>query len=356
MLKKAAALLVVCAGIAPWIACSSTSSHFVYAAIPGASQILAYREDPNSGVLTVVAGSPFTTGTTTAPQALVIHPSKKFLYVANSQENDIALYTIGSDGGLTEVTPRTPNVGNTPTLMLMDSAGSFLYVGNAVSLDISVFSIDSGSGALAPISGSPFPIGISPISMQLSPAGNFLFVGGGPGSEGVVESFSLNTGVPVAVGAFPTNGTSPFGMAVDANGTLLYVANKDSNSITEFSIDSNGVLAQIPGSPLGETFTAPIALQIDSTGQFLYVANEGSNNIAAYTIASDGSLTVLTNSPFGSATGPSIFATDPNGKYLLVGNQSSPAIQVFTLGSDGTLSSLASYSTGNTPTSIAVLQ
>ena len=153
MLKKAAALFLVCASMATWIGCGSTSSRYLYAAIPASSEIVAYREDPNSGVLTQLAGSPITAGP--AVQALLLHPSKKFLYAANAGEADVSLFTISSTGGLTEVTPRTV-AGTAPTLLAMDSAGTFLYVGNSGSNSISVFSIDAGSGALTPV-GTPLP-------------------------------------------------------------------------------------------------------------------------------------------------------------------------------------------------------
>ena len=62
MLKKAAALLLVCASMAMWLSCGATSSRYLYAAIPGTNEIVVYREDPNSGILTQLAGSPVTAG------------------------------------------------------------------------------------------------------------------------------------------------------------------------------------------------------------------------------------------------------------------------------------------------------
>jgi hypothetical protein len=78
MLKKAAALFFVCASIAICVSCSTTANRYLYAAIPGgaAGEIVAYREDPNSGALTQLAGSPITAGG--AVESLVIHPSKKY--------------------------------------------------------------------------------------------------------------------------------------------------------------------------------------------------------------------------------------------------------------------------------------
>ncbi len=354
MLKKVAAVSFVCVSLATWIGCGSTSSHYVYATIPAANQVQVYREDPNSGVLTALTGSPFTAGL--AARSIVVHPSKKFLYVANSGESDLSLFTIASSGALTEVTPR-PSVGTTPILLAMDSAGSFLFVANAgAPSSISVFSINSTSGALTAVTGSPFPIGILPLNMKLSPSGSFLYVSGA-GSPGVVQAFSLNAGTLTPVAGSPfTAGTNPYGLAIDPSGSHLYAGNFGDNSISEFTIGSDGALTQISGSPLGISFSAPLSLLVDPSGKYLYVANEGSSNIAAYTIASGGTLTTLSNSPFTTGSQPSFLAADPSGKYLLVGSQSG-GIQVFGLNStNGTLTSVATYSAGNTPTSIVVTQ
>ena len=66
---------------------------------------------------------------------------------------------------------------------------------------------------------------------------------------------------------------------------------------------------------------------------------------------------MLSTSPFASEAQPSFLAADPSGKYLLVGSQSSAGIQSFGIdGSTGSLNSIATYSTGNTPSSIVVIQ
>lgn len=364
MLKKAAALLVVGASLATWTSCGSTSSRYLYAALPDApNQIVEYREDPNSGVLTALSGSPIPAGP--AVQSIVVHPSNKFLYAANSGEADISLFTISSGGALTEVTPRTP-IGPTgtgatgPSFLVMDTAGAFLYVGNtgASFPSVSVFSVDASSGALSAVSGSPFGIGgISPSSMILSPSGNVLYVTLA-GSPGFIEVWGITSGV---LSAIPVQviqpGTNPTGIAIDPGGSHLYVANTQDNSISEYSIASDGSLTALSGSPIGQasTYSAPVALWVDHSGKYLYVANEGTSNLSAYSIGSDGSLTILSTSPFGTSTNPSFITSDSSGKYLFVGTQSSRTIQSFSLnGSTGTLTSVATYSTGGTPTSIAL--
>jgi len=368
MLKKAVALFLVCAGLAACLSCGKTTNHYLYAAIPNSSQILAYREDPNSGALTPLSSSPFTAGP--GVTSIVIHPSKQFFYAANSGENDISLFTIAVGGGITEVTPRTsltPLGGTTPAYLVMDSAGSYLYVGNSESRNILVFSISTTSSSLGALTqvGTATLLGMTPLNMVLAPSGNFLFVTGG-GSPSYIEVFSVNSGVLTLLQLQQT-GLNPYGLAIDPSGSYLYTGNFTDNSISEFSISTSStavathtVLAQLPGSPIGTTYSSPISLLVDNSGKYLYVANQGSSYISGYAIGtaagSAGGLSLLTSSPFAANSQPSLIAIDPDGQYLFVGNQKSAAIESFSLAtSSGDLSEVGSYAVGNTPSSIAVL-
>jgi 6-phosphogluconolactonase len=355
MLKRAAAMFLVCAGMAMMMSCvNNTSNRYLYAAQPSPNQIIAYREDPNSGVLDQLTISPITAGQ--GVRSIVIHPSNKFLYAANSFEDDVSLYDTSSSGALTEVGQRMPT-GTTPTLIVMDKAGQFLYVANAGSRDISVFSIDPGTGMLTAVAGSPFPIGAGALNMQVSPSGNFLYVSVGVGgSPGTIEIWSLSSGSLTFVTATPV-GTTPQGLVIDSTGTFLYAANFGDNSISELSIGSDGTLTTVAtiGAGLG-ILSSPVDLLIDNSGKYLYVANAGANTVVAYSI-SNGSLALLpTSFSAGTNPSPSFLATDKSGHYLFVGNNSNPAIQSFNLDpNSGILTSVQSYSLGgNATTSIAL--
>jgi len=370
MLQKALVLFFVLASMAGCVGCGSTSNHYVYATIPAVSQIIAYREDPNSSVLTQISGSPYAVGE--GAVSLVLHPSGKFLYVANpgiggTAEDDISLFNIASNGVLTEVTPRTPlgSSASQPTRLIMDPAGAFLYVMNTGSGNISVFSIESGSGALTQVTNSPFAVGLPPLNMQLTPSGNFLYVsvaGGVDGTNnGSVAAFSVNGGALALIGLTSTSGVNPYGLAIDASGTYLYAGNNagTSSSIAVFTIGSSGTLSPVQGSPINNTYSDPLSMIFDPSGKYLYVANQGSNNVAAYSITSAGLPTALTSSTttnaFGTEASPSFLVADPTGKFLFVGNQGSSAgIQAFSV-SNGSLTALSTYGIGNTPSSIVVL-
>jgi 6-phosphogluconolactonase len=375
MLQKALVLIFVFAGIAGSIGCS-TSSHFIYATLPASSELAVYREDPYSGTLTELAGTPYTVGD--GAHSLVIHPSGKFLYVANpgQGENDISLFDIASNGYLTEVPPRTtvaingngqPGGGSLPQLLVMDPSGNYLYVMNATSDNISVFSIDSKSGVLTQIVGSPFSLGgLTPLNMQLTPSGNFLYVsvaGGQAGTaNGSIESFSVNAGILQSLSPPLTSadGQNPNGLVVDPSGSHLYVANTQSTSISIFDIQSTGALKEVQGSPLADIYSDPFALLLDPKGKYLYVSNQGSSNVAVYSIGSNGVPVALTTSTsafaFTTESSPSFLVEDPNGNYLFVGNQGNGAgIQAFGV-SSGNLYPLLTYNVGNTPSSIAITQ
>jgi len=198
---------------------------------------------------------------------------------------------------------------------------------------------------------------MTPLNMALLPSGNALYVtGGGSGPQGIIQIFTLSSGVlhPIPGPANPP-GRSPVGLVIDATGSFLYTANSQDNTVSGFSIAADGSLTQISGFPISGTLAGPDALLIDKSGKFLYVANGGSNNLAAFSIGSGGALNLLGNSPFGTASQPNFIASDPTGRYIFVGNQVSPVIQSFNLNpGTGTLTSVASYSVGNTPSSIVV--
>lgn len=366
MVKRAAALLLVCASIALWVSCGTTSNRYVFVALPTSSEIVIYREDPASGGIVQLTGSPVVAGPSV--QSLAMHPTGKYLFAANAGQNNISAYAI-SNGALTESQARTP-AGTAPTLLAIDSAGAFLYCANAASFDISVFSINvnqsNNTVTLTPVpqlSGATAPIGLSALNMAI--AGNVLYVTG-QGTLGYIEAFPLNQGVlgaPLAGSPYQT-GDFPYGLAISPNGAFLYTGNKTNpGSISEFTIGSGGVLTQFANSPIGETYSSPVSLAIDKSGSYLYAANQGNGNLIGYSIgsassSSPGSLSLISTSPFITGTQPNFITNDPAGNYIFVGyGTSSSSLQSFALDSgSGTLASVAALGlTGSGPvTSIVV--
>lgn len=229
-----------------------------------AASISVFSIDTTRGLLTPIAGSPFSFASLVAPnpQFLATSPTAGFLYVSNGASGNISSFSIAGNGTLTELTPAIQvGTGVNVAGLAIDAKGQFLYAADPADNAIASFSI-AGNGVLTSV-GPPFPSDFGPAAV-----------------------------------------------AVDSTSSFLYSANKPANSVSAFKI-SSGVLTQIAGSPFALTTTGtvgppqPTFLTVDATNTFLLVANQGTSNISVFGIkATDGTLGLITDSPFGVGVQP----------------------------------------------------
>jgi 6-phosphogluconolactonase len=247
---------------------------------PGPS-ISAYTINTNTGALTAIGGSPFSTGANSAPEMLAVDPTGRFLYVADQSNNgtdgNILEFSINqSTGGISENEgPFTAGV-DFPVAVTVDPSGRFLYVNNNVSAgtdgNISAYDINAVTGVLTEISGSPFATGTFPYSVQVDPLGNFVYVTSASiFTSNNVYGYSLDattgaltnlTGSPFSTG----QAGAPEGIAVDPSGRFAYAANFALDNVTAFTIDAqNGDLNIIPGEGAVAAGASPISVAIAGT-------------------------------------------------------------------------------------------
>jgi 6-phosphogluconolactonase len=220
----------------------------------------------------------------------------------------------------------------------------FAYVANSGDNSVSEYTIDS-NGALTPIPGSPFQLGVSeltPFSVAVDPSVKFVYVANL--SSGNVSGFKIEstgalteiTGPPASPFSVSPLGSGPISVAVDPSGKFAYVANNFSNNVSGFTIDSTtGALTEITGSPFTPV-SQPTSVAVDPSGKFVYVANAGSNTVSGFKIESTGALTEITGppaSPFSVGTNPRSVAVDPSGKFVYVANSGSHNVSGFTIDS-----------------------
>jgi 6-phosphogluconolactonase len=108
-------------------------------------------------------------------------------------------------------------------------------------------------------------------------------------------------------------------LAAPLRAEFAYVANAQSNNVSAYSIDANGALTPVPGSPFGAG-RLPESVAVDRTGKFAYVANVLDNNVSAYRIGANGALTPVRGSPFAAGDHPVSVAVDPTGMFVYVAN------------------------------------
>jgi DNA-binding beta-propeller fold protein YncE len=93
-------------------------------------------------------------------------------------------------------------------------------------------------------------------------------------------------------------GKMPLSETVDPRGKFLYVTHPQSAIISGYSINSDGSLASVPGSPF-PAGASPAAITVDPSGTCVYVTDYSLNEVLAFSINSSGSLAPIAGSPFG---------------------------------------------------------
>jgi 6-phosphogluconolactonase (cycloisomerase 2 family) len=272
----------------------------------GKKTISLYNLDSYGGVGSLAASA----STTYTPVAVT---GGNFIYVADA-EGYVSVYQFSNDA-LTEIPGSPFAAGEGPAAL--STEGGWLYVANSKSGNISGFSVDAATGALTALPGSPYAAGIAPNSITLIPQGGVLVSSGAPAyflvatnyGSGNVSVFSVNddgslaevAGSPFAAGNGPSASVVVY--PIGFIGAYLYVANSLSNNISGFHFDqSTGSLSPLSASPF-PAGTHPSSLAVAGMGVF--AASSGSNSLCAYTSEpSSGALTTIKGSPFPVGKSP----------------------------------------------------
>lgn len=279
------------------------------------NQILGYSIG-SSGALTAMTGSPYPT---TNSFSITSDPAGKFLFVTGENGGGISVFQINqTDGSLTEVTGSPfPATGST-WAATTDGLGKFLYVSQGPLGDaVAAYSIGS-AGALTLVPGSPFLFNMSQVKGE--PSGKFLL--GTTGLVGVngeaidnhLYVFAINqtTGAIAPVSGSPFATTySPINIVVHPNGNLVYSFSENSSGVNGpmegFQLSSTGTLTELTGSPF-TAFADGIGM-FDQSGAYLIthpVAGLTALSVNTSTGALASVATVSIGSNFGWAP------TDPN--------------------------------------------
>ncbi|HEY1498083.1 MAG TPA: beta-propeller fold lactonase family protein [Acidobacteriaceae bacterium] len=299
-------------------------------------QITAYHVDSQSGAISPIAGSPVSSQGAN-PVAAVPSPNGQYLYVANHGSNNIAQFTVGTDGQLSFGKAYT-TPGTEPVSMAINTAGTLLFVLDYYGPGFSDTTPGPGILVVYPVDadgslGSPVASGAQPYStLQCFPTGVAVSANGS-------YAYVSNTNAVVVTTAPPTTTTPPATPAsCPSQGT-----------ISGFTVGSTGALTAIPGSPFSAG-TTPTGIAIDLTSRFLYTTDSVQNQLIVYSILGGGVLQPKNNGPFTTGTFPVNLTIDPRDEYMYVSNFNASTITAFTISqSTGQPSALASssFSTGD---------
>lgn len=246
------------------------------------------------------------------PTFVSIHPSGRFVLVANYFGGTVAVLPIVQGGRLGEATDVKMDAGKVgPTKATNAPPGSFAFSGHdrthahmiqadpsgrfVLHLDLGldkiyVWKFDDRTGKLTPNDPAAvsLPPGDGPRHFHFHPDGRRLYSIQEEGSTVVRFDYDADAG---RLTARQTVSTLPPGFAgsnfcsgilVSADGRFVYVGNRLHDSIGILSVGAGGALAYV-----GEEWTRgnyPRSFNFDPTGEFLYCCNQRADNVAAFRV------------------------------------------------------------------------
>ena len=253
------------------------------------------------------------------PAHLSVHPSGKFVFVANYGGGSVAVFPVGPDGALGDASDVRPSVGprhraraaddppgqfavsdhDGPHIHMVapDPGGQFVLANDA-GLDLTlVWRFDANSGRLlpadAPVIGAP--AGSAPRHFVFHPNARIFYNLYEHDARIAVYDYDAARGamrLKQTVSTLPpkfagSNLTS--GIVISANGRFLYAGNRLHNSVASFAVEADGQLRA-----LGDTWVhsdSPRSIVIDPKGDYLYSCNQRGDSITSFKIsASSGGL------------------------------------------------------------------
>jgi 6-phosphogluconolactonase (cycloisomerase 2 family) len=246
------------------------------------------------------------------PTYVSIHPSGRFVLVANYFGGSVAVLPILADGRLgaaTDVKKDAGKVGparatNAPPggfafsghdrthahMIQADPAGRFMLHADLGLDQIFVWKFDPDKGVLTPNNppAVALPPGDGPRHFHFHPNGRWLYSIQEEGSTIVLFDYDAATG---RLTSRQTISTLPPGFAgsnfcseilVSADGRFVYAGNRLHDSVGVFSVGADGTLTYV-----GDEWTRgnyPRSFSFDPSGRFFYCCNQRGDNVAVFRV------------------------------------------------------------------------
>ena len=180
-------------------------------------------------------------------------PSSEYLYVADEAGNDVIGYSVSSTGMLNPLTLVGYSTGTNPSGIAVDPCNRFVFVGNTESNNVTAFQICSQVGfgncttndwSLVASNGSPFNAGAQPGPLVVDPYGFFLYALDTGSNQISAYKIAQSTGALTQLS--PATYAAQQGavsIAIRSDGSWLFVTNTIAGTISQFGVNpSTGTL------------------------------------------------------------------------------------------------------------------
>lgn len=300
----------------------------------------------------------------TSPSCLAINAAGTHLYSANetdrvgtNNEGTVSAFEIERGTGKLKLLNTVKSGGAGPTYVSLHPSGRFLLVANYFGGSISVIPVlpDGKLGEASDVKNDSGQLG--PTHATHAPAGSFAFSGhdrthahmiqADPSGKFVLhvdlgldqifiwkfdeQKGTLTANEPASISLPPGDGPRHFHF--HPNGRWFYSIQEEGSTLALFDYDSaNGTLKErqtlssLPPGYKGSNFCSEILVSAD--GRFVYAGNRLHDSIAIFAIAEDGTLSFVADE-WTRGNYPRSFGFDPSGAFLYCCNQRADHVTTF---------------------------
>ncbi len=321
--------------------------------------IYLFEMNPATGALTERAVFPNDSN----PSWLELDATRTHLYCSNEiaefqgkKSGSVSAYSIDRSNGHLAPMNTVSTEGAIPAHISLHPSGKFLLIANYGAGNVAVRSIRPNgeiglttdvqqykgpAGSIHPTSAPPGSFAISGHDaphahmIQADPSGRFVISTDLGGDKIMIWKFDLQNGKltpndPPSV-SLPT-GDGPRHFAFHPNGRWLYSLQEEASTLVLFHYDGEkGTLTEkqtvsnLPKGFVGTNFCSEI--RISSDGKFVYTANRLHDSISFFSIGAEGRLTYL-GEDWTRGDYPRSITIDPTGNFIYSLNQHADAVTV----------------------------
>jgi 6-phosphogluconolactonase len=312
----------------------SPDHRFLYASIRSEPfSVISYAINSETGKLTQLSKEPL-------PDNMVyisVDKTGRFLLSTSYTGATIAVNPIDSNGIVQAEPIQVIPTGPKPHSILVDQYNRFVYVPHLGNDQIKQFLFNESTGTLTP--NDPDAVytkdGSGPRHFDFSPNNNFVYVSNE--LDGTVYSYEMNnkTGILTEIQRI----------------SIFPPPNKTFESST--SIGRNNVQDIVEN----ENKTVKVAdIHITSNGKWLYVSERNTNTITAFSVDDkSGKLTYIGS--YDTENTPRGFNIDPNGNFVIAAGQESDHLSIYAINPEtGELKLMGRYESGKEPNWVEIVE
>jgi len=304
----------------------------VYVSCAAAAQVVSFRLDDATGVLTPLASTTVPGSLDPPPvgMAMALSPDHRVLYaVCRNPPYPVTAFAIGADGALSVI--GSGHLAQAMHYIATDRTGRFLFGASYHGAVLSVNPIGADGVPGEPLQVLPTPPKAH--SILPDPENRAVYAAVLGGDVILRQEFSLATGrlaTPATPVAHTAPGAGPRHLRFARGGARLYCINELDGTVNTYARDAaTGALTGLQSVRLAPPSKTPAAADLHLTPdeRFLYASERASNVLAGFRLRPDGTLDALGTVP----TEPEVrgFAIDPRGRWLLCASHTTGAVVVY---------------------------